>query len=66
MPVRPLPFKLTCPACGTSRVVQYRSDGITLKAPTECPHCRTPDLQRTPATALDVRWARLTGRYLEL
>ena len=66
MAIRPHPIKLTCLHCSKSRVIQYRSDAISIPMPINCDHCDGGELKRTAANALDVVKAKLTGRYFTL
>lgn len=56
MPMKPKPYKLKCPKCNYSKVVNIQSDAINImdmiKMSTTCPECKT-EMQKVNLGALD-------------
>lgn len=50
MPVPVSSIKITCNACGSSKIVRQNSDVIIL--PAKCEHCGSSDLSRSAAVLL--------------
>jgi len=59
MPIPPKPTKVTCAACGWSRVIVHSSDVISL--PSACEHCGSEDLRLTAAGALEGALAKVAS-----